>query len=58
MQAWMLLWKIVLIAGMVMFGIMAIWVTIWGAFDIKKLLQSINTEHETGTTQPPSSPDS
>ena len=56
MQAWMLLWKIVLIAGMVMFGIMAIWVTIWGAFDIKKLLQSINTEHETGTTEPPSDP--
>ncbi len=52
MQAWMLLWKIVLIAGMVLFGVMAIWVTIWGAFDIKKLLQSLNTEHETGATEP------
>ena len=52
MQAWMLFWKIVLIAGILMFGIMAIWVTIWGAFDIKKLLQSLNTEHETETTEP------
>ena len=50
MQAWMLLWKIVLIAGILLFGIMAIWVTIWGAFDVRKLLQSLNTEHETGTT--------
>ena len=53
MQAWMLLWKIVLIFGMILFGLMAIWVTIWGAFDIKKLLRSINAEHETGTTEPP-----
>ena len=52
MHAWMLLWKIVLIAGIVLFSIMAVWVTIWGAFDIKKLLQSLNTEHETGTTEP------
>ena len=52
MQAWMLLWKIVLIAGMVLFGLMAIWVTIWGASDIKKMLRSIKTEHETGTTEP------
>jgi hypothetical protein len=52
MQAWMLLWKIVLIAGMVLFGIMAVWVTIWGAFDIKKMLQSLNAEHETGATSP------
>ena len=52
MQAWMLLWKIVLIAGITLFGCMAVWVTIWGAFDIKKLLQSLNTEHETGTTEP------
>jgi len=52
MQVWMLLWKIVLIAGIILFGLMAIWVTICGAFDIKKLLRSINTEHETGTTEP------
>ena len=53
MQAWMLLWKIVLIAGIILFAILAIWVTIWGAFDIKKLLRSLNTEHETETTEPP-----
>ena len=52
MQAWMLLWKIVLIVGMILFGLMAVWVTIWGAFDIKKMLQLLNTEHETGTTEP------
>lgn len=53
MQGWMLLWKIVLIAGMSLFGLMAVWVTIWGAMDIKKMLQSLNIEHETGTTEPP-----
>ena len=52
MQAWMLLWKIVLIVAIILFGIMAIWVTIWGAFDIKKMLQSIRREHETGATEP------
>ena len=52
MQAWMLLWKIVLIAGMILFGVMAVWVTIWGAFDIKKMLQSIQSEHETGSNEP------
>ena len=53
MQAWMLLWKIVLIAGMILFGVMAVWVTIWGAFDIKKMLQSIQREHETGSSESP-----
>jgi len=52
MQAWMLLWKIVLIAGMILFGSMAVWVTIWGALDIKKMLRSIQREHETGSTEP------
>ncbi len=53
MQAWMTLWKIVLIAGMALFGLMAIWVTVCGASDIKKMLQSLNDEHETGATEPP-----
>jgi len=52
MEAWMLLWKIVLIAGMAMFACLAVWVTIWGAFDIKKMLQALNAEHETGATSP------
>jgi hypothetical protein len=50
MYAWMLLWKIVLIAGMILFGCMAVWVTIWGAFDIKEMLHSLNEEHEAGAT--------
>jgi len=53
MQGWMLLWKIILIAGVSLFGLMAVWVTIWGARDIKKMLKAINLEHETGTTEPP-----
>ena len=52
MEAWMLLWKIVLIAGMILFGCMAVWVTIWGAIDVKKMLESIKSEHETGATSP------
>ena len=52
MNAWMLLWKIVLIAGIVLFGVMSVWVTIWGAIDIKKMLQSLNEEHETGASSP------
>ena len=30
METWMLLWKIVLIGGLSLFGLMAVWVTIWG----------------------------
>jgi len=46
MQAWMLLWKIVLIAGVTLFALMAVWVTIWGAMDIKKLLKSIKSQQD------------
>lgn len=53
MDKWMILWKVVLIAGMGLFGLMAVWVTIWGAKDIKKMLAALNTEHETGATEPP-----
>jgi hypothetical protein len=40
------------IAGMAMFACLAVRVTIWGAFDIKKMLQALNAEHETGATSP------
>ncbi len=53
MENWIILWKAVLIVGMVLFGLMAVWVTIWGAKDIKKMLAALNTEHETGATEPP-----
>ena len=56
MNGWMLLWKIVLIAGIALFGALAIWVTIWGAFDIKKMLEAINTEHHTGANSPERDP--
>jgi len=46
MEFWILLWKVVLIAGISLFAVMAVWVTVWGARDIKKLLQTLNEEHE------------
>lgn len=52
MQTWMLIWKIVLIGAMILFASMAVWVTIWGAIDIKKLLQTINKEHQQNTDEP------
>ena len=37
LQHWILLWKIVLVGGVSLFGAMAVWVTIGGYFDIKRL---------------------
>ena len=34
---WITLWKIVLIGGCGLFGTMAVWVTIGGYYDIKRL---------------------
>ena len=36
-QSWIILWKIVFVAGVSLFGGMAIWVTIGGYYDIKRL---------------------
>ena len=43
---WILLWKIVLIGALVLFGSMAVWVTIGGFFDIKRLFRRIAESHE------------
>ena len=53
---WILLWKIVLVAALVLFSSMAIWVTIGGFFDIKRLFQRIAESHqeETDSVEPPS----
>ena len=45
MAFWMLLWKVVLIAGLVLFAGMAVWVTIGGFGDIKKLFKRIRQSH-------------
>ena len=42
---WMTLWKIVLIAGIVVFAGMAVWVTIGGFFDIKRLFRRMAETH-------------
>ncbi len=54
LQFWIVLWKIVLIGGLILFGSMAVWVTIGGAFDIKRLFARITESHkreEQETTQ-------
>jgi hypothetical protein len=43
---WILLWKIVLIGGLILFGSLAVWVTIGGFFDIKRLFQRIAESHK------------
>jgi hypothetical protein len=48
MEFWETLWKIVFFVGVSIFGAMAIWVTIWGFFDIKKLFQRIKEPREEG----------
>ena len=46
MAFWILLWKIVLIGSLCLFGGMAVWVTIGGFFDIKRLFARIAESHE------------
>ena len=46
LQFWIVLWKIVLIGGLILFGTMAVWVTIGGAFDIQRLFRRLRESHE------------
>ena len=46
MGFWITLWKIVLIGGMGLFAVMAVWVTIGGFGDIKKLFERIRQSHD------------
>ena len=45
MTFWIILWKVVLIAGMAVFAGMAVWVTIGGVRDIKRLFARLDREH-------------
>lgn len=47
MDFWILLWKLVFIVGMIAFGILAIWVTIFGARDIVHLLATLRESGDT-----------
>ncbi len=46
MTLWMTLWKWLMILSVGSFSIMALWVTVQGARDIKSLLQSLRAGHD------------
>ncbi len=43
---WVTLWKVLLIGGSILFGAMAVVVSIGGLFDIKRLFARIAASHE------------
>ena len=45
MEFWVLLWKATLVVGMAVFAGMAVWVTIGGARDIKRLFNRLDEQH-------------
>jgi hypothetical protein len=45
-QSWIILWKIVLIGGVSLFGAMAVWVTIGGYYDIKRLFARLAEDRD------------
>lgn len=44
MDFWILLWKATLIGGLILFGGLSAYVTVFGARDIKHLLQTLKEE--------------
>jgi hypothetical protein len=46
MSFWMTLWKWLMIVSVGSFSLMALWVTVQGARDIKALLHSLRAGHE------------
>ena len=51
-EAWMVLWKIVLIAGIALFAALAVVVTIGGFFDVTKLIRRLKEEHAEDLAEP------
>ncbi len=45
LEFWILLWKAVLIGGVGLFAVLAVVVTIGGAFDIRQLFRTLREEH-------------
>ena len=45
-EAWMTLWKVVLIGGIALFAMLAVVVTIGGFFDVIKLLANLRKNAE------------
>ncbi len=52
MNTWMLIWKVVFIVGMLLFVVMAVWVTIGGAADIKRLFARMDAAHAETAAEP------
>ncbi len=46
MGFWILLWKATLVVGLAVFAGMAVWVTIGGARDIKRLFKRLDEQHK------------
>lgn len=46
MSFWILLWQIVLVGALVLFGSLAVWVTIGGFFDAKRLFVKLAEDHQ------------
>lgn len=46
MNFWIFLWKSVLILGITVFAGMAVWVSIGGAKDIRRLFERIEKSHQ------------
>lgn len=48
MEGWMIFWSVVLYAGLGMFVIMSVYVTIFGFRDIRLMLKELQRQDETG----------
>ncbi len=46
MGFWIVLWKAVFITTIAAYSVMAVWVTVQGARDIKAMLSTIRSRHE------------
>ncbi len=46
MTFWIYLWKIVLLGSLALFAALAVWVSIGGYFDVKRLFATIAESHK------------
>ncbi len=51
LEYWILLWKAVLIGGVGLFAVLAVVVTIGGAFDVRRLFQTLREDHARQTEE-------
>jgi len=51
MTFWVVLWKGVFLATVGIYAVMAVWVTVQGARDIKSMMADIRRRHETGENE-------